>query len=94
MTPKSLLRLDRAASSLDDFTEGHFETVIDDPVASAADRREAVTRLVFCSGKIFYDLSAAARPAPIGLVRVEQLYPWPHDGVAWVLDQEEGPGTR
>jgi 2-oxoglutarate dehydrogenase E1 component len=60
--------------------------VIDDPVASAADRRDAVTRLVLCSGKIFYDLSAAARPAHIALVRVEQLYPWPHDGVAWALD--------
>ncbi len=92
MTPKSLLRLDRAASSLAEFADGHFATVIDDSVASAADRRDGVTRLVFCSGKVFYDLSAAARPAHIALVRVEQLYPWPHDGVTWALDHY--PNTR
>jgi len=86
MTPKSLLRLDRAASSLADLTHGHYESVIDDPISSAADRQDKITRLVFCSGKIYYDLSAAPRPSHIALVRVEQLYPWPHDSVAWVLD--------
>jgi 2-oxoglutarate dehydrogenase E1 component len=90
MTPKSLLRLDRAASSLADLTDGHFENVLDDPVASAADRRDAVRRLVFCSGKIYYDLSATARPAHLALVRVEQLYPWPLDSVAWALDRYPG----
>jgi len=90
MTPKSLLRLDRAASSLADLTESHFQTIIDDPIASAADRRPAVSRVVFCSGKIYYDLSATARPSHVALVRVEQLYPWPHDGIAWALDRYPG----
>ena len=47
-------------------------------------------RLVFCSGKIYYDLSATARPAHLALVRVEQLYPWPLDSVAWALDRYPG----
>ena len=86
MTPKSLLRLDRASSRLTDLTAGHFQSILNDPVASAPDRRDEVTRVVFCSGKLFFDLSATPRPAHIALVRVEQLYPWPHDGVAWALD--------
>jgi 2-oxoglutarate dehydrogenase E1 component len=86
MTPKSLLRLDRAASSLSELTNGHFDNVIDDPIASAADRRDGVTRVVFCAGKIYYDLGAAPRPAHIALVRIEQLYPWPHNSVAWALE--------
>jgi len=49
--------------------------VIDDPVASHA--REQVQRLVFCTGKLYYDLIAAGQPANIGIVRVEELAPWP-----------------
>jgi 2-oxoglutarate dehydrogenase E1 component len=87
MMPKSLLRLDRAASRPAELTAGHFQSVINDPVAWPPGRREAVTRVVFCTGKLYYDLSAGEQPAHIALVRVEQLYPWPHDGVAWALDQ-------
>jgi len=83
MQPKSLLRLREASSRLSDFTDTSFVTVIDD--ASAAERREEVKRLVFCTGKIYYDL--LARQAPhVALVRVEQLYPWPHDEVARIVD--------
>jgi 2-oxoglutarate dehydrogenase E1 component len=90
MTPKSLLRLDRAASRLADLTTGHFQAVLADPAASDAAAREQVTRVVFCSGKIYYDLSAADVPSHVALVRTEQLYPWPHDGVAWALDLYPG----
>jgi 2-oxoglutarate dehydrogenase E1 component len=83
MQPKSLLRLPDAASKLADLTDGRFRTVIDDPAAENS--REAVTRLVFCSGKIYYDL-LPARQAHIALVRVEELYPWPHDEVAHIVD--------
>ncbi len=86
MMPKSLLRLDRAASSLADLTKGHFESVLNDPVGSDPDHREEVTRLVLCSGKIYYDLTEVERPAHVAIARVEQLYPWPHASVDWLLD--------
>jgi 2-oxoglutarate dehydrogenase E1 component len=91
MMPKSLLRLDRAASSLTDLASGHFEAVLNDAVAVAPERREEVTRLVICSGKIFYDLSEAERPLHVALTRVEELYPWPHSSVGSLLDFY--PGT-
>ena len=86
MSPKSLLRLDRAASRLADLATGHFQAVLADPAAADAAAREQVTRVVFCTGKIYYDLSAGDVPSHVALVRTEQLYPWPHDGVAWALD--------
>ena len=80
MTPKSLLRLPAAASSLDLLTSGGFQPVIDDADVEDAG---AVVRIVFCSGKVFYDL-ADARKKEIGesanrvaIVRVEQFYPFP-----------------
>src|SRR5207237_1420326 len=83
MQPKSLLRLPEAASKLSDLVSGSFRPVIDDPVASQ--QREAITRLVFCTGKIYYDL--AARRAPhVALVRVEELYPWQGNQVAKIVD--------
>jgi 2-oxoglutarate dehydrogenase E1 component len=83
MQPKSLLRLPEAASRLSDLTSGSFRPVIDDPVASQT--RDAITRLVFCTGKIYYDL--AARRAPhVAIVRVEELYPWPGTEIAQVVD--------
>ena len=51
----------------------------------AAEARNAVTRLVFCTGKIYYDLLAQRKPH-LALVRVEELYPWPHDAVAKIVD--------
>src|SRR6202035_3448306 len=68
MMPKSLLRLDRAASRPAELTAGHFQSVINDPVASAAGRRDEVTRVVLCTGKLYYDLSAGEQPAHVALV--------------------------
>ncbi|MEO5580827.1 MAG: 2-oxoglutarate dehydrogenase E1 component [Gemmatimonadaceae bacterium] len=83
MQPKSLLRLPEATSRLADLAGEGFSPVVDDPIAS--DQREQVTRLVFCTGKVYYDL--AARHVPhVALVRVEELYPWPHDEVARIVD--------
>jgi 2-oxoglutarate dehydrogenase E1 component len=83
MQPKGLLRLPEAASRLSDLTSGSFRPVIDDPVASQT--REAITRLVFCTGRIYYDL--AARRAPhVAIVRVEELYPWPGTEIAQIVD--------
>ena len=54
----------------------------------AHERRGEVRRVVFCTGKLYYDLSMAeGRPAHVALVRVEELYPWPHAQVAAVLEQ-------
>jgi 2-oxoglutarate dehydrogenase E1 component len=83
MQPKSLLRLPDAASRLSDLVDGTFQKVMDDPVM--AEKREQVKRLVFCTGKIYYDL-AAKRSDHIALVRVEQLYPWPDKEVAAIVD--------
>jgi 2-oxoglutarate dehydrogenase E1 component len=84
MTPKGLLRLRDASSTLSDLSEGSFRTVIDDPGAD----RAAVRRLILCSGKVYYDLvsnelRAAAQWIAVG--RVEQLYPFPSAAVAEVV---------
>ncbi|MDP9407760.1 MAG: multifunctional oxoglutarate decarboxylase/oxoglutarate dehydrogenase thiamine pyrophosphate-binding subunit/dihydrolipoyllysine-residue succinyltransferase subunit, partial [Actinomycetota bacterium] len=84
-TPKSMLRLRAASSVPEDFTQGRFAPVIDDPNAAA---REAVQRVVLCAGKIYHDLAAAKRKRgsdQVALVRVEQLYPLPGEEVADVL---------
>src|SRR5256714_3188722 len=83
MQPKSLLRFPEAASHLSDLASGSFRPVIDDPVASQ--KREAITRLVFCTGKIYYDL-AVKRAQHVAIVRIEELYPWPGSQVAQVVD--------
>ena len=83
MQPKSLLRMPEAASKLSDLTSGQFRPVIDDPVASLA--RAAITRLVFCTGKIYYDL-AVKRAPHVAIVRIEELYPWPGSQVAQIVD--------
>ncbi|MBX3134250.1 MAG: 2-oxoglutarate dehydrogenase E1 component [Gemmatimonadaceae bacterium] len=84
MQPKSLLRLAQASSSIKDLSEGSFRPVIDDP--KGAEKREDVKRLVFCTGKVYYDLLAAGVPERVAVVRVEELYPWPHDEVARIVD--------
>ena len=83
MQPKSLLRMPEAASRLSELTSGQFRAVIDDPVASQT--RDAITRLVFCTGKIYYDL-AARRASHVAIVRIEELYPWPGSQVAQIVD--------
>ncbi len=82
MTPKSLLRLPAAASSLAEFTHGAFQSVLDDPTHPAG-----ATRVVICSGKLYYELvtGAEAAPARPALVRQELLYPYPADELRAVL---------
>ena len=84
MQPKSLLRLVAAASKLEDLTSGTFKPVLDDPVASQ--HREAVQRLVFCSGHVYYELTMAERPANVAVIRVEELAPWPRE-IGELVDQ-------
>ena len=86
MQPKSLLRLSQAASAVHDLSDGAFQVVIDDP--TTAERRADVHRVVFCAGKLYYDLALApSRSAGVALVRIEQLYPWPHAEIARVMAQ-------
>ncbi|MDP2139099.1 MAG: 2-oxoglutarate dehydrogenase E1 component [Candidatus Didemnitutus sp.] len=71
MAPKSLLRYAAATSTIDDFTQGHFEEIIDDKLTQAS-------RLILCSGKVYYDLVEYREKhgaTDAAIVRVEQLYP-------------------
>jgi 2-oxoglutarate dehydrogenase E1 component len=87
MTPKSLLRLPQANSRLEDLAGGTWQPVLDDP-AMAGDAK-SVSRVLLCSGKIYYDLlteagkMGAGRPA---IVRLEQLYSFPWTEMRAVLD--------
>jgi 2-oxoglutarate dehydrogenase E1 component len=84
MTPKGLLRLKQAGSSLDDLAQGEFRPVIDDTQAD----REQVTRLVLCSGKVYYDIvghEEHASASRVAVARIEQLYPFPVEHAADVL---------
>jgi 2-oxoglutarate decarboxylase len=76
MTPKSLLRLPEASSTIDELIEGGFQPVIDDAKAD----REKVKRIVVSSGKVYYDLDKARTAAGderTAIVRLEQFYPFP-----------------
>ena len=85
MTPKSLLRLPAAGSSVAQITSGGFRPVIDDSEVADAN---AVSRIVFCSGKVFYDLSEARKKtgeSRVAIVRVEQFYPFPLSAVTQTI---------
>jgi len=84
MQPKSLLRLAQAASHINDLSLATFQPVIDDPVGH--EKRQSVKRLIFCTGKVYYDLLAKGIPDSIAVVRVEELYPWPHERIAQTVD--------
>ncbi len=82
MTPKSLLRHKLAVSTLDELATGSFQLVIPDTTVKNPKKAK---RVVFCSGKVYYDLveEAAKRElADVAIVRVEQLYPFPRTEVA------------
>jgi 2-oxoglutarate dehydrogenase E1 component len=86
MQPKSLLRLPAAMSRLEELAAGGFRPVIDDVAMES--RRDDVRRLVLCTAKMYYDLLAARQPeADVALVRVDELYPWPGDAVAEIVDR-------
>jgi multifunctional 2-oxoglutarate metabolism enzyme len=107
MTPKSLLRLPAAASQLDDLVLGKFRTVLWD-----RDRTwpEKITRLLLCSGKIYYDIVASPRRAEtphVAIGRAELLYPFPGAAigeyarrypnlkeVVWVQEEPRNMGAR
>jgi 2-oxoglutarate dehydrogenase E1 component len=79
MSPKSMLRHKESVSSLDDLARGRFMAVI--PEAEKLDPKK-VKRVIACCGKVYYDLMAARRERKISdmaIVRIEQLYPFPHD---------------
>jgi 2-oxoglutarate dehydrogenase E1 component len=82
--PKSLLRHPEAVSHLHDFTSGGFVEILPDPEPAT----DAVARLVFCSGKIYYDLIAARRERKaehVAIARVEQLYPFAEEQAAEIV---------
>lgn len=86
MTPKSLLRHKLAVSTIDDLANGQFMPVLADP-ESTIDTHQ-VTRLVMCSGKVFYDLyqkRSEAEISTVGIIRIEQLYPFPEEIMMEVL---------
>src|SRR5438128_909638 len=79
MTPKSLLRLPAAGSTVADLTGGGFQPLFDD---AGVKNRQQVTRLVFCSGKVFYDLNEARKKSGeerVAIIRLEQFYPFPQE---------------
>ena len=79
MTPKSLLRHPMSVSALEDLAGGGFRNLIDEIDEI---KPSAVTRVVLCSGKVYFDLLKARREArvdTVAIVRVEQLYPFPSD---------------
>ncbi|MEN9644374.1 MAG: putative 2-oxoglutarate dehydrogenase component [Actinomycetota bacterium] len=86
-TPKAPLRMKESRSKVDDLTHGSFQEVLDDPIASQ--NPGAVTRVVFCSGKVAWDAMAERdkRQAPVAVVRVEQLYPFPGEQMRAILQR-------
>ncbi len=87
MSPKSLLRHKAAISSLEDLCEGSFQNVI----ADHGDRNpKDVTRLILCSGKVYYDLEAKRAEEELGhvaILRLEQLYPFPEEQMLELVSQ-------
>jgi len=105
-TPKSLLRHKDAASPLSEFTKGGFQTIIPEHKALKADK---VKRVVVCSGKVYYDLAKKREENghdDMVILRVEQLYPFPHKAfanelkkypnaseVVWTQDEPQNQGA-
>ncbi|WP_341891817.1 2-oxoglutarate dehydrogenase E1 component [Variovorax sp. YR752] len=107
MTPKSLLRNKDATSPLSDFTRGEFKTVIGEVNAEIV--ADKVKRVIACSGKVYYDLvkaRAEKKHNDVAIMRVEQLYPFPHKAfaaemkkypnvtdVVWCQDEPQNQGA-
>jgi 2-oxoglutarate dehydrogenase E1 component len=107
MTPKGLLRLPAATSKREDLTQGRFRAVLWDAERPTLDQ---VTRLVLCSGKVYYDLTASPRRAAtphVAIGRVELLYPFPSEEIGqylaryrnlkeivWVQEEPRNMGAR
>ena len=96
MSPKSMLRNPRCVSTIDDLSNGSFSPVFDD---AAVVEQSLVERLIFCSGKIYYDLEQRREELlegsseeqsiakKVALIRVERLYPFPSDIISEVLQK-------
>ena len=85
-TPKSLLRHPKVVSTKEEFANGTFQPLLDDPSAS----EEKVTSLVFCTGKFYYDLlerKEEEKREDVALVRIEQLFPLPIDEIKKVMEK-------
>ncbi len=107
MTPKSLLRLPEARSPIEHFASGRFQRILDDPEPP---NRDEVTRILLCTGKIYYELADERRKRndkTTAIVRLEQLYPlrprelaaaldqYDHaDEVVWVQEEPANMGAR
>ncbi|GGD19724.1 2-oxoglutarate dehydrogenase E1 component [Hyunsoonleella pacifica] len=90
-TPKSLLRHPKAISSINELATGGFEEVIDDTINS-----DNIEKLVFCTGKFYYDLLAKReelKSTNIALVRIEQLFPLHLDKIQTVIDRYKNVKT-
>lgn len=84
-TPKSLLRHPKCISSLEDLATGKFKEVLDDTISA-----DNVEKVVFCSGKLYYELLAqreATNDSKTAIVRLEQLYPFPMEQVTAIRDK-------
>jgi 2-oxoglutarate dehydrogenase E1 component len=93
-TPKSLLRHPKATSTFDELASGSFRDILHG--AAPADLSQ-VTRLLFCSGKVYYDLLArfeAVKPGNMAIVRVEQLYPFNTPQLSAILAQHPNAADR
>lgn len=86
MTPKSLLRHPAATSTVSELTEGGFRHVIEDPTVEDP---KTVSRLVLCSGKVYYDIQGHVRregATNVAVGRLELLYPFPTEALAGLLE--------
>jgi 2-oxoglutarate dehydrogenase E1 component len=106
MTPKSLLRLPQARNRVEHLSETRFFPVLGEPGVDS----NAVTRLILCTGKVFYDLrqhEMRQDNAQVAIGRIEQLYPFPEQGlrdligaypnlreVVWVQEEPRNMGAR
>ncbi len=84
LTPKALLRHPQCVSSLSDFATGSFQEVI--PDSSVKKPR----RVIFCSGRVYYDLIANRKTPDVAIVRIEQLYPLPLEKIKNVIQTYSG----
>ena len=108
-TPKSLLRNKDATSPLSEFTKGAFQTVIPETNEDVTKKADKVKRVIACSGKVYYDLvkkRAEKEADDVVILRVEQLYPFPHKAfaaelkkypnatdVVWCQDEPQNQGA-
>ena len=103
-TPKSLLRHPKVISTIEDLSEGEFQPIIENQI----NNKEKIERLVFCTGKLYYDLLARQeelKDQTVAIVRLEQLYPlhkdklqeiiasYPNAELVWAQEEPENMGA-